>query len=105
MLLEKGAKAEISEIFRRHNLKLNPKFTTWDDYAVMSMVEKGLAIAILPQLILQRISYDLVIKPLDTPAYRTIGIAMKNKNSLSLASKKFLEYLDDRDVPCRSTVL
>ena len=51
MLLEKGAKAEISEIFERNNLIPNIKFTTWDDYAVMSMVESGLGIAILPELI------------------------------------------------------
>ena len=39
MLLEKGAKAEISEIFKRNHIMPNVRFTTWDDYAVMSMVE------------------------------------------------------------------
>jgi len=38
MLLEKGAKAEISEIFERCNLTPKIHFTTWDDYAIMSMV-------------------------------------------------------------------
>ena len=42
MLLEKGAKAEVSEIFERHNLMPKVHFTTWDDYAIMSMVESGL---------------------------------------------------------------
>ena len=51
MLLEKGAKAEISEIFERCNLTPNVHFTTWDDYAVMSMVESGLGISILPNVI------------------------------------------------------
>ena len=62
------------------------------------MVEKGLGIAILPKLILQRITYDVMVKPLDVDAYRTIGIAMKNKKELSLAARCFLEYLDFRDL-------
>ena len=37
MLLEKGAKAEVSEIFERSNLKPKVHFTTWDDYAIMEM--------------------------------------------------------------------
>ena len=97
MLLEKGAKAEISEIFERNNITPNVHFTTWDDYAVMSMVEGGLGIAILPQLILRRIPYKIVAKELDVPAYRKIGIALRDKKRVSLAVKKFIEYLGYRN--------
>ena len=56
------------------------RFTTWDDYAVMSMVESGLGISILPELILKRIlPYKIITKELDIPAYRNIVIAMKDK--------------------------
>lgn len=97
MLLEKGAKAEISEIFDKYNIEPKVHFTTWDDYAIMSMVESGLGISILPELILQRIQYRIVTKEMDIPAYRKIALAMKDKKSTSLAVKRFLEYL-----PCRN---
>lgn len=97
MLLEKGAKAEVSEIFEKNNITPNVHFTTWDDYAVMSMVEGGLGIAILPQLILRRIPYKIVAKELDVPAYRKIGIALRDKKRASLAVKKFIEYLEYRN--------
>ena len=93
MLLEKGAKAEISEIFERNGLTPRVRFTTWDDYAVMSMVESGLGIAILPELILKRIPYRIIAKELDLPAYREIGLALKDRKNASLAVKRFLEYL------------
>ncbi|MBR3809307.1 MAG: LysR family transcriptional regulator [Clostridia bacterium] len=96
MLLEKGAKAEISEIFERNNLTPNIKFTTWDDYAVMSMVESGLGIAILPELILKRVPYRILAKELDVPAYRNIGLALRDKKTASLAVKRFIEYLQYR---------
>lgn len=96
MLLEKGAKAEISEIFEKNGLTPNVKFTTWDDYAVMSMVESGLGISILPELILNRIPYRIVAKELDVPAYREIGLALKSRKTASLAVSRFLDYLDNR---------
>ncbi len=96
MLLEKGAKAEISEIFERNNLTPNVKFTTWDDYAVMSMVESGLGIAILPELILKRVPYKILAKELDVPAFRNIGLALRNKKTASLAVKRFIDYLKYR---------
>ncbi len=96
MLLEKGAKAEISEIFEKHQITPQISFTTWDDYAIMSMVENGLGISILPELILNRIPYQIFAKELEIPAYRTIGIAMRERKSLSLAAKSFLEYLHYR---------
>ena len=79
MLLEKGTKAEISELFDHYQIKPRIHFTTIDDYAVMSMVESGLGISILPELILQKIPYHIVIKELNVPAYRTIAFALKSE--------------------------
>lgn len=96
MLLEKGAKAEVSEIFERCNLTPKVHFTTWDDYAIMSMVESGLGISILPELILKRVPYGIIAKELDVPAYRNIGIALRSKKKASLSVKRFLDYLQYR---------
>lgn len=96
MLLEKGARAEITEIFERNHLQPHVHFTTWDDYAIMSMVESGLGVSILPELILRRIPYHLVIKELDVPASRTIAFALRDRNAASLAVKRFMDYLDYR---------
>lgn len=96
MLLEKGAKADASEIFDRCGLTPNVQLTTLDDYAIMSMVESGLGISILPQLILNRAPYRIVTKELDVPAYRKIGLALRDRKAASLAVKRFLEYLPFR---------
>ena len=96
MLLEKGAKAEVSEIFEKYGLTPKVHFTTWDDYAIMSMVESGLGISILPQLILKRVPYKILAKELDVPAYRDIGLAVRSRKTASLAIKRFLDYLPYR---------
>lgn len=99
MLLEKGGKAEISELFARNGLEPRVRFTTWDDYAVMSMVESGLGLSILPELILRRIPYRLVCRELDVPAYRDIALALRERESAPRAVRRFLEYLDYRHIP------
>ena len=49
-----------------------------------------------PQLILQKIPYKVIIKPLEKPVFRKIGVAMKSKKTASAVTKKFLEYLKYR---------
>ncbi len=99
LLLEKGGKSEISEIFERWDLSPKIHFTTWDDYAIMAMAESGLGISILPELSLRRIPYHIAIKELDVPAYRNIGIALRSKKTASLAVKRFLDYVQYRQPP------
>ena len=96
MLLEKDKNTEISEIFKENNITPNTQFTTWDDYAIMSMVEHGLGVSILPELILQKKPFNIVTRPLNVPAKRQIGLALKSSKNASLATKKFIEYLKYR---------
>lgn len=56
-------------------------FTTWDDYAVMAMVESGLGISMLPELILKRMQYKIVAKELDVPAKRNIVVALRDRKN------------------------
>lgn len=93
ILLEKGEQSEIRTFFQDYDLPLRPCFVTLDDYAIMSMVESGLGISILPQLILQRCPYRIVQKELDVPAYREICFAFRSQDSLSLAARRFLDCL------------
>lgn len=98
LLLEHGGKTEVSELLEKHDVHPNIRFTTWEDYAIMSMVEKGLGIGILPEMILKRIPYRVTIRPFQTPYFREIVLAMKDRKKLNLAAQKFTEYLKYRDM-------
>ena len=64
----------------------------------MSMIENGLGISILPELILQRTPYRVVTKELEVPAFRKIAFALRDRKTSSLAVKRFMDYLDYRNV-------
>lgn len=93
---------EVMQVFELAGAAPRVRFTTLDDYAVMSMVEHGLGVSILPQLILRRIPYRIALRPLAQPAFRRIGLAMRRGEELSPAAKKLLEYLSFRDAEALS---
>lgn len=57
-------------------VKPDVKFTTKDDYAILAMVEQGLGISIVPELLLQGHRENLVVRPLEPRAARTIALAV-----------------------------
>ena len=93
ILLDEGQLSEPLEFFKQNNLQPNIQYRVHDDYTIMSMIEKGLGISILPELVLNRINYNIVTKKIVPPIVRTIGIAFKNKNALPIASKYFIDFL------------
>ena len=89
----KNSNTSSREFFLKNGINLRVDFATWDDYAIMSMVESGLGISVLPELILKRCSYDIEIKSLEEPFIREMGIIMKDRERLPIAVKRLLKYL------------
>lgn len=95
ILLEEGSFSEPVNAFHDADLEPNIKYTIHDDYAIMTMVEAGLGVSILAELMLRRTNFDIACLPVDPPIYRSLAIAYKDKNSLPIASKYFIEYLKE----------
>lgn len=93
ILLDQGQLSEPLEYFHRKNLRPNIQYRVHDDYTIMSMIEKGLGISILPELILNRVNYNIITKKISPSIVRTIGIAFKNLNALPIASRYFIKFL------------
>ena len=95
ILLEEGHYYEPLEAFEQIGKRPNIKYTIHDDYAIMTMVEAGLGISILAELVLRRTNYRLLLRKTEPPVYRTIAIGYRDVYSLPIASKRFLEYLKE----------
>lgn len=100
ILLEEGHYYEPLEAFHNIGKEPNIKYTIHDDYAIMTMVEAGLGVSILAELVLHRTNYKISLCHTNPPIFRTIAIGYKDRQSIPLASKRFIEYLQ-----CRLTEL
>lgn len=96
MLLEKGGPSEVSRILASHDLSPDVEFTTWDDYCIMSMVESGLGVAVLPSLILERVPYRIAVRRLDPPEYRGIYLVTRRDGRLTAAARAFVSSFGTR---------
>ena len=74
-------------------IKPNIKFSTKDDYAIIAMVEQGLGISIMPELLLKGRHDSIKIKELVPPSKRTIALAITETSKSSPATNRFADYI------------
>ena len=93
LLLEEGSYSEPLAAFQAAGLKPNIRMTMHDDYSILSMVEQGLGVTILPELVLRKQSYDIAVLPTEPMVMRRISIIARNPNELPIAAKRFIDFL------------
>ena len=74
-------------------VKPNVRFYTKDDYAILAMVEQGLGMSIMPELLLKGRHDELLTLPLIPEAKRTIGLAVAGGERAGPAVRRFAEYV------------
>lgn len=93
LVIEEGSLSKPLEAFYEKGLKPNIQMRVHDDYTILSMVEAGLGISILPELVLRKTNYRVAIVPLLPAVTRKMGLLAKEKNALPLAAKYFIAFL------------
>lgn len=93
LVIEEGSLSKPLEVFRQNGLEPDVRLRVHDDYSIMSMVESGLGVSILPELVLRKTNYQIVILPIKPIITRKIGVVMKEENTLPIASKYFIDFL------------
>ncbi|MBQ3428651.1 MAG: LysR family transcriptional regulator [Mogibacterium sp.] len=87
-----GKDIEIQNIFRKHKVTPNVKYTTYDTPATLAMVRMGLGVTFANELAAQYWNEHLVKLALDPPENVEFGIAYTSKEHMTAAAKKFYDY-------------
>jgi len=93
IMSKKGSDNDLKRIFQENNVTPHIKFELADDQAIISMVQNGMGISILPEMVLYRVPHNVRILSLEGEHYRSIGIAAPSFNTISPAARKFIEYM------------
>lgn len=88
-----GFDLDILGVFESQNIRPAIRSNTAvDDAAILSMVEHGLGVSILSQLVLQGRRVNVRALPLDPPAWRHMGVAAPSMEEAAPVIREFIAY-------------
>ena len=93
VLLESGYSQITEKMFKAAKMQPKKQYTVKDDYTVMSMVESGLGVSLLPELMLRRTPFKMYTCPTEPAFYRHLGVSWLQKEQSSVAVNKFVHHL------------
>jgi len=88
-----GTDDTIRRFLTENKLTLPVKYEFMEEQIILAMVQMGLGISILPELILVNVPDDIHIVDLEEIDYRTLGIASLSWKNNSPAVKKFIDCI------------
>ena len=86
---------EISRIFQEEGIRPNLQYNVNDDFAILSMVEQGLGVSIMPELVLRNTNRRFSAIPLEHPRFREIGLATRSGKVPSPLTAHFLACVQE----------
>lgn len=87
-----GQDDDVSALFGKYRIEPIIKFSTLESFAAISMVEHGLGVSVMNELITINWKSDTVMLPLDPPQTITLGISIPSLEQAAPAVRKFAEY-------------
>jgi DNA-binding transcriptional LysR family regulator len=86
----------IQTLFHKNKVEFHPKYEALANPTVLAMVQEGLGVAIVPELILPiKLGEDMVAIQLDPPAVRSLAFGVRSVAELSPAVASFIQQAQD----------
>lgn len=92
ILYDEGSQKEAMGIFRKNKITPRVEYTSQDDNLILSLIENGLCIGCMGQLILSRNSYRVVSRPTEPQYYREIMFVVRSIEHASPAAAHFITF-------------
>ncbi len=92
ILIQENWDMEISRIFQEEGLRPNVQYTLSDDFAILAMVEQGLGVSILSEMLVRSTSRHVAAIPLERPRYREIGLAVRRGGPIPPLTRRFRDF-------------
>lgn len=88
-----GSDYDARRVLEKAGIHPNIKFTAGDDSAIIAMVENGLGISILPEMVITRQNHNVAMLELEERSFRSLGIAVNSLKYASPATRRFLAHV------------
>ncbi|TYP73029.1 LysR family transcriptional regulator [Paenibacillus methanolicus] len=89
--LKSGCERLVMQAFQESGLRLNTQFEVAENATILSMVEAGIGVSVVPSMILSAMPANIAVKPLHPPIIRQIGLAVRTQHIVSPAAAAFIK--------------
>jgi len=100
-----GFDSDVDRVLSAGRVRPNVIFTSMDDHTIVSMVQHGIGVSVVPELILIAASADLAVKELAPCEYRNLGVAAPSAEAMSPAARAFIAYAREVVPTLKSRIL
>lgn len=87
-----GFDYDIECILTKCNPRPTPAYSSMDNHAIIAMVQHGLGVSIVSEMMLDGLSTNVLTKELEPKEHRSLGIVVRSLRSASLAARTFIKY-------------
>lgn len=84
---------DMRKVLERAGVRPNVRYVTKDDYAMLAMVENGLGVSIMPELLLRGRLANIRVLEMENRPTRTIALAVPAISMESPCAARFAEYV------------
>ena len=95
LMPSRGINLDIMRMLNRHGVTPLIRTTQVSDSVIISMVEHGLGVSVLSELVLKGRRDAVQAVPLDPPAFRELGIVTRDRRELRPAARRFITKARD----------
>lgn len=85
----------IQELFQEAGITFHPRYEALGNATILALVEEGLGITLLPQLVLATNHKEIAAVPLEPPTWRRLAFGMLSFAELTPAARSFVEQAQD----------
>ena len=90
ILPSKVADFDAKTFLENNHLQVENPHEVSDDGVIAAMVEGGMGVSIMPELVLERVKADIGVYPVETAPMRTIGLATQRAEFVTGAARSFV---------------
>ena len=101
-----GPDVDITRYFESHNVHIKTRFASNQDYTIAFMVQEGLGITVLPELIIKGLisasACNVEVRPMEPAFHRELGMALRQGEEKSPSLSRFIDCVKSMSVELSS---
>ena len=85
--------AEMRQFLKKYKINTDRRCHVLDDLSNLAMVEAGLGISILPEMLLKNHAASVSVYPIEPAEYRVVGIAVQRPSAMAPAVEQMFRHI------------